>query len=274
MEAIQNTISSSCPNELSASRSLYASRTQLAAVTSSQSMDLELMTEEGDKVTLSIDAQALAVYAAHGAVVADDDALYGQWGEFSGGAFEREVDFTVEGDLNKQERREIRKVIRTLNRMMNDFVQDRLNPMISKARQLQGLKTIDSLEVEMSYERQVLIAQQAEVAVAYDRTGEVAAASAAPVSVESVDLPIVKEAEVVATDMAGEVVSARPPLDPLKELADRLLQAYRDRSDEWGPLAGRMIDHIHDVFHAIVGGTEEALERDTNDSGVGHYRRH
>ncbi|MEJ2153882.1 MAG: hypothetical protein P8X96_00950 [Desulfobacteraceae bacterium] len=273
MEAIQNAVSCSCPNDLSASRSLYACQTQLAAVTSSQSMDLELLTEEGDKVTLSIDAQASAVYAAHGAVVADDDELYGQWGEFSGGAFEREVDVTVDGDLNQQERREIRKVIRTLNRIMNDFVQDRLNPMISKARQLQGLKTIDSLEVEMSYERQVLIAQQAEAAVAYDRTGEVAAASAAPGSMESVDLPIVKEAEVVAADMAGEVVSARTPLDPLKELADRLLQAYHDRSEEWNPLAGRVIDHIHDVFHAIVGGTEEALERDTNDSAVRHYRR-
>jgi hypothetical protein len=259
MEAIYNTESCRCPKDLSANPSLYASQTRLAAVSSSRSLDMDLVTEEGDKVTLSFDTQASAVYAAHGEVGMDDDGLYGQWGEFSAGTFERQLVFSVEGDLNAEERREIRRVIKTLNRMMNDFVQGRLNPMVSKAQQLQGLETIDHLDVEMSYEHQVLVARQTEAVVAYDRTGEVAPVRAEPVPAEAPDLPITKEAEVVAADMAGEVVSARAPMDPLKELADRLLQAYRDRAKEWNALAGRVIDHIRDIFEAEIGGYERTM---------------
>lgn len=172
METVNNPVASYNPQEPNLSRSIQAFRTQLAAASSSRSLDLDLVTEEGDKVTLSIDTQDSAIYAARGEVGMDAESLYAQWGEFSGGQFEREVSLTVEGDLNKQERREIRKVIRTIIRMMHNFVQGKLNPMMAKAQKLQGLETIGSLEVEMSYERQVLVAQQTQAAVTYDPSGE------------------------------------------------------------------------------------------------------
>ncbi|MEJ2157672.1 MAG: hypothetical protein P8X96_20265 [Desulfobacteraceae bacterium] len=259
MEAIQNVATCSCPKDMSTDRSLTVSQTQLAAVSSSRSLDMDLVTDEGDRVTLSIATQASAVYAAYGEVGVDDGDFHGEWGEFSGGAFEREVSFSVEGDLNRQERREIRKVIKTLHRMMNDFVQNRLNPMVSKAQKLQGLETIDSLEVDMAYERQVLVAQQTTAAISYDRTGEVAPARPELLPVEPVDVPVSKEAEVVAMDMASEVVSAPVPMDPLKELADRLLEAYQDRAAEWHPLAGQVVAHMRDLFEAAVGGYGQAV---------------
>jgi len=66
----------------------------------------------------------------------------------------------VQGDLNRRERREIRKVIETINRMMRGFVHGKLNAMAAGTRGLQNLKTIDSMEIEMSYERQVMVARQ------------------------------------------------------------------------------------------------------------------
>jgi hypothetical protein len=77
----------------------------------------------------NMDAQASALYAAHGEVGMVDESLNAQWSEFSAGQFERRMTFSVEGDLNKQECCEIRKVMNTINRMMHQFVQGKLNPM-------------------------------------------------------------------------------------------------------------------------------------------------
>ena len=257
METHYNAVSCNCPKDLTANRSFQASLTRVAAVSSSRSLDLDLVTEEGDKVTLSIDTRASAVYAAHGKVGMEDDRLHGEWGEFSGGSFEREVVLSVEGDLNRQERREIRKVIKTLTRMMNNFVEGRLNPMMAKAQKLQGFETIERLEVDMSYERRVMVARQTEAAVSYDRIGGAKPDGEKPVRV--VESPVKREAEVVkkeaemvAMEMASEVVSAQSPMDPLKELADRLLRAYRDRAVEMNAFAGRIMDHIRDIFEAAV----------------------
>lgn len=260
METAINTVTSYFPREPDLSRPFQASRTQLAAVTGSRSLDLDLVTEEGDKVTLSIDAQASAIYAAHGEGGMNDESLYVQWGEFSGGAFDREVSLAVEGDLNKQERREIRKVIRTINRMMQNFVQGKLNPMMAKAQKLQGLETIGSLAVEMSYERQVLVAQQTQAAVTYDQSGDVSGGAAItdPASQRpamghpTIDGPALDAAETVAQNMAHAVVFAPAPADPLRALAHRLLQAYGDRAAEWNPLGGRILDHIREVFEKAV----------------------
>lgn len=252
MEAVNNSTLCECyPNEPSVKQSLQASQTQLAAITSSRSLDLNLVTQEGDKVTLSMDAKASAIYASHGAVGMDDDDLNARWGEYSQGEFEREISFTVEGDLNKQERREIRKVIKTINRMMRQFVQGKLNPMMAKAQKLQGLETIDSLDVEMSYERQVLVAQQTQAAVSYDRTGEVAPIKSVAAG-NILESPIKEQARAVAEDMAKEVHKAQAPLDPMRALADRLLKAYGDQASQWDPLGGRIMDHIRDIFEAAV----------------------
>lgn len=94
----------------------------MAEIAGSRSLDPEPVTEEGDKVTLSIGAQASAAYDSNSEVNSEDDFVYTRWGEYSGGQYEREERLTVEGDLNRQEHREIRKVIKTINRMMHNFV--------------------------------------------------------------------------------------------------------------------------------------------------------
>jgi hypothetical protein len=251
MEAVCNCRHDVVPQQPPVKQSLLSTQTRLAAVTSSRTLDLNLVTEEGDKVTLSMDAKASAIYASHGAVGMDEDEMHAQWGEFSGGQFERDISLTVEGDLNKQERREIRKVIRTINRMMKKFVQGKLAPMMAKAQKLQGLETIDNLEVEMSYENQVLVAQQTLAAVSYDRTGEMTPLKDAT-SGPMVEVPIKAEARAVAEDIAEKVNRADAPKAPMQALADRLLKAYGDQASQWDPLGGPIMDHIRDIFKAAV----------------------
>lgn len=267
MDTVQNNLTRFSPQEPVINQSLQASKTQLAAINKSQSLDLDIVTEEGDKVTLSIDARAWAVYASHEEGGMDNDSMYAHWSEFSAGQYEREVSFTVEGDLNQQERREIRKVIKTVNRMMQNFVNGKLNPMMAKAHKLQGLETIDSVEVDMAYEHQMVVAQQTRAAIAYDQTGTPASRPALPVA--GVEAPIEKEAAVVAEDVAKEVVGSPAPYDPLRELVDQLLQAYRDHAAEWNSFAGEVMDQIRDFFaDAIKGFGKNEPESDKEDGAM------
>jgi hypothetical protein len=158
------------------------------------------------------------------------------------GAVEREIQLTVEGELNRQERREIRKVLKTINKMMAQFVQGKLVPMMNKAKKLGGLETIDSLELSMSYERQVLVAQQNQVSVAYDQYGQ--SASAPTVDEKPAPLQFAVEARSLARDMAKEVKTAAVPGERFLAMAKNLFKAHHRRARRLHPMGGRAMDHI------------------------------
>ncbi len=236
-----------------------AARTQLAAVTSSRSIDLDLVTEEGDKVTLSIDAKAFALYAAYGEVQVDGDGISAQWSELSAGQYERDMALTVEGDLNRQERREIRKVIKAINQMMNDFVQGKMEPMLSKAEKLGGLETIDSLELEMSYERQVVVAQQTQSSATYNQFGQSASGQVAETAAPA--MPLAAEARSLARNMAREVVSTPASREPILRMTDHLFRSHRRRARRLGPMGAGIMDHVRDLFRAAVGETKTSAHK-------------
>ena len=233
-----------------------AAQTQLAAVTSSRSIDLDLVTEEGDKVTLSIDAKASALFAAYGEVQVDGDGFDAQWSEFSAGQYERDIALTVEGDLNRQERREIRRVIKAIGRMMNNFVQGKLEPMLSKAEKLGGLETIDSLELNMSYERQVVVAQQTQSSATYNQFGQSPSGQVAETATPA--MPLAAEARSLARNMARKVVSAPASKEPILKMTDHLFRSHRRRTCRLSPMGAGIMDHVRDLFRAAVGESKTA----------------
>lgn len=261
METINNCASPCAGRDAVPQRSLKASQTKLAAISSSRSIDLDLVTEEGDKVTLSIDAKAFAMVTSSGEVGMDENGVAAQWSEVQAGAVEREIQLTVEGDLNRQERREIRKVLKTINKMMAQFVRGKLAPMMSKAKKLGGLETIDSLELSMSYERQVLVAQQNQVSVAYDHYGQ--SASAPAVEGKPSPLQFAVEARSLARDMAKEVETAAVPGERFLEMAEDLFKAHRRRARRMHPMGGRAMDHIRELFKAALADQSAAESTET-----------
>ena len=252
MQTVNGTSAVYFPVESTASRSLQVSQLQLAAVNSSQSIDLALMTKEGDKVTLSIDARTSALYAAFGeAESGGGDDYSARFGELSISQADREVTLTVQGDLNKDERREIRKVIRTIDKMMRDFVEGDLGAVAGKADKLQRLETIDNLELSMAYERQEVVAQQRQTTVAYDQNGAAAPdqASTAPSSGGSLK----DRCESLARQMAREVSASQAPADPIRRLVTGLFKTYRRQAEHRHPLGGRIMDHLQHLFEAAGG---------------------
>lgn len=234
--------------EGTASSRLQESRLQLSAFTAGQWLDLSLMTKEGDKVTLSADAKASALHTDFEAAQAGDgNGVSAQWAEMNIEQVERDITMSVEGDLNPAERREIRHILQTICKMMNDFVQGKLAPLTAKAAGLKGLDTIESLQVSMAFEQQVVVAQQSRTALAYDRSGEVSRALE-PTS-DGIDPSFETESESLAANMARMVAEFHGPPDPLRQMADELLKACRNQIGGRHPFGGRVLDHIRNLFH-------------------------
>lgn len=238
-------------------RTLQASKADLAVVTLTKQMDIDLVTAEGDKVTLSVDSRSAGLYAAFEDVQTDDSgaAAY-EKSELTMGLYQREMSLTVEGDLNAAERRDIKKVLKTLDNMMNKFVSGKLMPMAAQARKLQGLNTIADLDVQMSFESQTLIAKQSRSAATYDRLGQPSALQAEPPE-SGITIPAA-EADTVADAMAEAIQSTPTPAYRMMQSVNRLLNDYRRQMEDLNPIGRQVMDRIGSRLSRVLA--ESAID--------------
>lgn len=246
MEILSNT---SCCQDPGVNGAFSASETRMASVSESQSLDMHLVTDEGDKVTLSYDAYAAAFYAEYGQVEAQGGDLEIQWAELSSSQYEYALSLSVEGDLNAQEQRDIRKAIKTIGKMLKNFVQGKVKPMMAKAGKLSGLETIASLDISMAYERQVVTARQTDMTLAYDRNADELNRTAAPLEIDAV--PLQTESDTLAQEMAEVARAVQAPRETVLQVTERMLAHHRR-----GSLAADLFDRIRDRFKDLMAEDE------------------
>jgi hypothetical protein len=229
--------------------SLQTSSTSLGLVSNTQHLDVNLVTKEGDTVTLSLDSRSAALYASMTQQSAERQEGHARYAsdttELSMGLYEREMTFTVEGDLNEEELRDVQKVLKTIDRMMNRFVEGRLIPMQAQAARLQGLDTIAGIEANMSYERQAIVIQQKQISATYDQTGGLPDATRAVVSDTVAPDQTAAEDDLVA-DMAGEIQAVPTAAETIMQFVDQLLADYRSQMEALNAFSARLIDRVHE----------------------------
>lgn len=253
MNAINSTATATAyqPNGDDALKTLQASRCELAVVSRTQQTDIELVTAEGDKVTLSVGSRAAGLYAAvEDARTDDSGAMAYNNSELTMGLYQREMSFTVEGDLSAAERRDINKALKTLDKMMNRFVNGKMRPAAAQARKLQGLNTIAGLTVHISAESRTLTATRSQAAATYDRLGMPSVPLAeAPESVISVPGP---ETDGVADAMAEEIRSAPIPAHRMMQFVNQLLDDYRRQTEDLNRFGRRIMDRMDHRLSSVL----------------------
>ncbi len=118
-------------------RSVMTAGSRISGIHASTSKAITLQTKEGDKVTLAFDHETVAVYGRDGRLTvtqfnarhADGAAIARrkvQYEENSWLAYQtrQEVTVTIEGDLSPEERRDIRRVIRQIDRRMRPLLSE------------------------------------------------------------------------------------------------------------------------------------------------------
>lgn len=167
LELYPFTTSSLSGKEFQASQSL-----RLASV-SEVSQDITLHTKEGDTVTLSMDRETIAVYGRDGklsidqqyAVSADGeeyayDRVAGEAREWFGFESSQEITVTVEGDLSREEMRDIRKALRRIDRLIGkSFGPEAAGRRGHGPAGLARLDTLAGIEVDVRQSRTIMAAQ-------------------------------------------------------------------------------------------------------------------
>jgi hypothetical protein len=132
------------------------SRLNLAAVSREQSADITIVTKEGDTVTLSADSSIEAAYATYDKKAQLKGAYSESMGRLTSATVEREISISVEGDINDQEKKEIKQVMREIFKMMKDFLTGRLDDTAVSAVKDFELDTLANVEAKFEVKQVVL----------------------------------------------------------------------------------------------------------------------
>ena len=175
-------LSSSFSEEYQRYSELQATR---VSVSESQNKDITIFTEEGDKVTLSTDQQCQAqslTYEGLKQSITSADFQGHSISEESLAMFRREafeskisknISISVDGDLNKQELKDIKKAIKGIDKIMRNLLYGGdIVDATAKAAEIGDLSTIAGFEANSRYEKSVVL-EKATVkkSTAYSRQG-------------------------------------------------------------------------------------------------------
>ena len=132
---------------------LNAARVKQTAVSAEQNTAITITTEQGDRMTLSVDAGFQSSYTTYSGLAANNNGYAKIEGQHDRIGLSLEQSIRVEGDLNKQELKDIRKVLNRLERIIHKFMDGRLDTVSSKAgKLLENMKTLDSVAARFEFQ--------------------------------------------------------------------------------------------------------------------------
>jgi hypothetical protein len=133
------------------------------SVSQQRNTGITLTTAEGDTVTFTSSSEfeaSLSSYDYRGSLSGETLHMLIRSFDYSAS---RDFFISVDGDLNPQELRDIRKAMRQINRIMRSFLAGDLDRAMNKVLKLGNLESIASLEASLQFSRSVSIVQQAAV---------------------------------------------------------------------------------------------------------------
>ena len=132
------------------------SRLNLVSVSREQSVAIMFETKEGDQVTLSADSSIEAAYATYDSKAQIKGAHTESKGQLNSVTAERKFTINVEGDLSDQEKKEIKKLLGKIFKMMKNFLSGQIDsPGISTVKDIQ-LDTLANVEAKYEVKKSVL----------------------------------------------------------------------------------------------------------------------
>ncbi len=173
-----------------------------------KSTNLTLYTAEGDKVTLSSFSSLDAGYTTYTSQGMTDGRVRQTEGMAAYFSTEFAYQLSVEGDLSKDELKDIQKAFKTIGKMAGDFFSGNTGKAIERATKLSGFDTISSFEAVLHYERSA--------SMEYARTTEVIAAPASEPVEQIPQAPATPE-ETPVSKPALDPVNVTPPPPPAAE---------------------------------------------------------
>jgi len=247
-------------------REVQASQSLRLAAVSEISKDITLYTKEGDTVTLSMDRETVAVYGRDArmaidqqyAVNADGDhfaheGVDAETREWFGFESSQEISVTVEGDLSREEMRDIRKALRRIDRLIGkSFGPEGAGRRGHGSAGLSRLDTLSGIEVDVRQSRTILAAQSSMIStLSYGTDGRAAESLIEP------NAPPVPAWQAVADEAAGIVeetgIDPERFVDPLRDLFGHWARKMKHRRSPFHPMLKMMESRVMDELKSLQG---------------------
>ncbi len=128
---------------------------KMVNISRSQSSDFTIVTAEGDTVTLSSSRSSELAFATYNPL-GDSGSASRSAASFS---TSRDFSFSVEGDLNKEELKDIRRAIKTVMKSARDVLRGDDEKAFRRASKLSNLDQIASLDANLHFRREISTTQ-------------------------------------------------------------------------------------------------------------------
>jgi len=216
MEGVQSCTSPAPrPHDPASTQASYqSSRLNRLSVSEEQQADVDIVTAEGDRVTLSSDYRAAASLATYEHLALSDSGYRHIEAQMLTFQMEQEIAVTVEGDLNPQELADIKALLSDLGEMFKEFLTSGGQEPLGVDENFSKLSSLKSVQAQFEYSTSVeyLSAHTDEMTIG----GSIPARSQ-----PEPDAPV-----------AAAVQNPAPAIDPTPvetaPLADRMAQKVRD----------------------------------------------
>ena len=258
-EGVHSSTSPARPHDPAATQASYqTSRLNLLSVSEEQQADFDIVTVEGDKVTLSSDYSAAATLATYEHLAFSDSGYRHIEAQMLDFQMEQDIAVTVEGDLNPRELAEVKSLISDLGTMFKEFLASGSQESPGIDEEFAKLPSLQSVQAQFEYSASIgyLSAQSNEMTIG----GPVPAPS----------LPEAESPVAAAAQQAAPAVDPSPaaaPLPPPAEtavMADRMTQKVRDsgvKSQKILKLLKKFIKQFLKGMSAQAAGDAEKAKR-------------
>ena len=217
-------------------------QTSFLGANSQKSTDIALVTAEGDKITISAKSSLQAEFASYdyrGRLNGGVANLQGQSLQVSA---ENSFSIAVDGDLSKEELKDIQKLVAKIEKLGANFFSRPLENSLAKTLELGNLDSIASFEANLSYSKQLTVAQ-----VAKEEITDVAASTP-----ESVD-QFVDGSEASSSPIAdGQTGPAVISADSVQNFIKQLLETARDSKVNEGEVAEKLPKFLAKLFKKLA----------------------
>jgi hypothetical protein len=131
-----------------------------AEITGEQSTDIQIQTADGDKVTLSLDIKFESSAIVYEKLGQTGTSYSRSQGQIVSANASSELELTVEGTLDEQEKKEIKAVLMNLFKMVKDFLTGNASTDTEEVQNFADLTTISKVNAEFDIKTNVTIAAQ------------------------------------------------------------------------------------------------------------------
>ena len=224
MEGVQSCTSPAPrPHDLAAAQASYqSSRLNRLSVSEEQQADVDIVTAEGDRVTLSSDYSAAASLATYEHLALSDSGYRHIEAQMLNFQMEQAIAVTVEGDLNPQELADIKALVSDLGAMFKEFLTSGGQEPPGVDKDFSKLSSLKSVQAQFEY--------SASVGYLSARADEMTIGGPVPApALPEPDAPVAAAAQNPAPAIDPTPVATPLPLPAeTAPIADRMTQKVRD----------------------------------------------